>query len=212
MSNKTMDNTMDDATTAALRARRPVCWENPACDEDGGCGVLSRADLDASVRMWAWLRPLFVLLFPEEVTNPPWGEPGTVSSPLRRIDAMGRALGLRPGRCLLKADSNLAVCGSVKARGGMFEVFNVAAHLAKAFFGGLEVRESELQSVFDPRGAGFSSAALAEDPKLRAHLAEREIVVGSTGNLGLSVGLGAAALGMRAVVHMSTDAKAWTES
>ena len=59
---------------------------------------------------------------------------------------------------------------------------------------------------------GPLSAALAEDPKLRAHLAEREIVVGSTGNLGLSVGLGAAALGMRAVVHMSTDAKAWTES
>ena len=77
--------------------------------------MLSRADLDASVRMWAWLRPLLVLLFPEEVTNPPWGEPGTVSSPLRRIDAMGRALGLRPGRCLIKADSNLAVCGSVKA-------------------------------------------------------------------------------------------------
>ena len=53
--------------------------------------MLSRADLDASVRMWAWLRPLLVLLFPEEVTIPPWGEPGTVSSPLRRIDAMGRA-------------------------------------------------------------------------------------------------------------------------
>jgi D-serine dehydratase len=53
---------------------------------------------------------------------------------------------------------------------------------------------------------------LLTDAAIRALLSSREVVVGSTGNLGLSVGLAAATLGMRCTVHMSDDAKAWKKS
>ena len=50
--------------------------------------------------------------------------------------------------------------------------------------------------------------ALASEPA-RALFGQHTIAVGSTGNLGLSVGIAARSLGFKAVVHMSADAKQW---
>ena len=76
----------------------------------------------------------------------------------------------------------------MKSRGGIHEV--------------LEYAEEVLQAA----GLDASDAGM---PAGKKALAGHTIAVGSTGNLGLSIGLVGAALGLRAVVHMSRDAKGW---
>lgn len=134
--------------------------------------------------------PLLAQLFPELATSH-----GQIESDLLPVPAMQKALGLpeSQGRLWVKADHSLPVAGSVKARGGFHEVLEVAERLA------LE------NSLLQP-DAHYCALAL---PAARALFARHQIAVGSTGNLGMAIGVLAAALGFRAIVHMSTEAKEW---
>ena len=101
---------------------------------------------------------------------------------------------LLPGaKILLKADHNLPVAGSVKARGGIYNVLCFAEQIC------LE------KGVLSP-GDNYRKIA---DKEIRALLGKYTVSVGSTGNLGLSIGTISAALGFKARVHMSSDAKEW---
>lgn len=129
--------------------------------------------------------PLLAYLFPElEKTQ------GIIESPLmplRLFDELSEG-----GRFWLKGDHALAVAGSVKARGGIHEVLELVDQLNEKYF-------------LMPNGSVID---LLSERALEV-LAKYKVTVGSTGNLGLSVGIIAAALGMQAIVHMSTEAKAW---
>lgn len=97
------------------------------------------------------------------------------------------------GAVFLKADSHLPIAGSVKARGGIYEVLKHTEELA--------VREGLILE-------GDSCEKLLSE-ECRRFFSRYTIQAGSTGNLGLSIGIMSAAIGYRTVIHMSADAKQW---
>ncbi|MBX2887065.1 MAG: D-serine ammonia-lyase [Ferruginibacter sp.] len=125
---------------------------------------------------------------------------GHIQSPLREINRFkffeNEKHGAQiEGRMFLKCDSDLAVAGSIKARGGFFEVLQFAHKLAVK--GGF---------IKDEEAAKFSL------PELMKLFSKYTIGVGSTGNLGLSIGIISAKLGFKVNVYMSNDAKEWKKN
>ncbi|MEH6473119.1 MAG: D-serine ammonia-lyase, partial [Halopseudomonas sp.] len=106
-------------------------------------------------------------------------------------------------RLLIKCDHALPVAGSVKARGGIYEVLCFAEQLA--------IQAKLLLNVANNHSepSHFGDYLALATAEARSLFNRYRIAVGSTGNLGLSIGIMAAKLGFQVCVHMSRDAKAW---
>ena len=177
-----------------IQAYRPILWRNPDVQPwmPEECPVTIGEILEAEARL-ARFAPYIADRFPETRDSR-----GIIESPLVELPGMAKALEAGApaplgGKLLLKCDNDLPVSGSVKARGGIHEVLKYAEDLASG--AGL-IRSDRDYTQFN-------------DPSFHRLFQSHRIMVGSTGNLGLSIGIMSAALGFRVTVHMSADAKQW---
>ena len=183
----------------ALIALKETTWLNPKATTlaDGLPWVgLTQADVDDAHARLARFAPYLAKAFPETATTN-----GIIESELVAIPAMHKRLETAfditlPGTLLLKKDSHLPISGSIKARGGIYEVLTHAEKLALA--AGLLTPEEDYSILLEPRFKDFFS--------------QYSIAVGSTGNLGMSIGIMSARIGFKVTVHMSADAREWKKA
>lgn len=171
-----------------LTEGKEILWIN---EKTAPTWPVSEEEIEDARRRLKRFAPFIKKVFPETVPSD-----GIIESPLREIPRMLAAMRKHQdieGRMLLKLDSHLQVAGSIKARGGIYEVLKHTEDLA--------IEAGLLKE-------GDSYASLAE-PEMRDFFSKYTIQVGSTGNLGLSIGIASATIGYHVVVHMSADAKQW---
>ena len=181
---------------AQLMALQETNWFNPAIasvrEALADVGLQPRDVAQASARL-ARFAPYIAKVFPETAAAD-----GQIESGIRPIAALQRQLTREAdlpqlGALWLKTDSELPISGSIKARGGIYEVLKHAEDLA--------VQSGLLRS-------GDTYDVLASD-QARRFFGQYKVAVGSTGNLGLSIGIMGAQLGFQTTVHMSSDARQW---
>ncbi len=179
-----------------LVALQETTWFNPAvapvAQALGDVGLTAADVADASARL-ARFASYLQRAFPQTAASS-----GIIESDIQPLLQLSPLLAERYGQALqgalwLKRDSHLPISGSIKARGGIYEVLKHAEDLALA--GGLLTLEDDY--------------GLLDSDRARAFFGQYKIAVGSTGNLGMSIGIMGAALGFQVTVHMSADARQW---
>lgn len=185
-----------NAVVKEMSGLKEVFWINPcriSYEDAKQNSVLSMDDIiDASERLNRFA-PYIMKAFRETETTC-----GIIESELVEIFHMKEFLENEnqitlQGKLYMKMDSQLPISGSVKARGGIYEVLTYAEDIA--FSHNMLTKEDDYTIL--------SSSAFYQ------LFQQYELAVGSTGNLGLSIGIMGAKLGFKTTVHMSHDAKQW---
>lgn len=176
----------------SIRKAEPVFWQNPDLAADPVFSFTAADAAEAEARLLRFA-PWIAERFPETTAAG-----GIIESALTAIPQMAGPLMERFGLSRtvplwLKRDDSLPISGSVKARGGIYAVLKHTEDLL--FAAGL------LSSDADYR-------IISKEP-IRGFLQGKKLAVGSTGNLGLSIGIMGAALGYQTSVYISREARAW---
>ncbi|MBF6978813.1 D-serine ammonia-lyase [Tuanshanicoccus lijuaniae] len=176
---------------------KSVFWVNDAklpFEEAAKQSAYSKAHVDDAEARLARFAPYIATAFPETAESN-----GLIESELTKIDNIKEHLEdyydtKIQGDLYLKRDDTLPIAGTIKARGAIYEVLKHAETLAI---------EHGLLSGFEDDYTKFAS------DEFKQFFSEYKVVVGTTGNLGISVGVMGAKLGFEATVHMSIEAKQW---
>ena len=180
-----------------LKRKEELIWFNPNYKkfEEVKNGLPISIDdlLDAQARLKRF-EPYIKRVFPEVIG-------GLIESGIDEIPNMQSRMEENfnkkiSGRLLLKRDDLLPIAGSIKARGGIYEVLKYGEMLA--IDNGLLKTEDNYEILANKEFIDFFS--------------NYTIQVGSTGNLGLSIGTISAKLGFKVIVHMSSGAKEWKKA
>ena len=173
---------LSEPTVARLRAGLPAVWLRPPGAASINQTPITAQEISEAQQRLNRFRPVLSALFPES------GWDGRIRSALLDYPQQEG----RPSM-LVKADHDLPMTGSVKARGGVYELLCRIEAIAST------------EGIVQP---GEALTALA-NPAARLLLSKHRVVVASTGNLGFSIGLVARAFGLAAEIHMSHEARSW---
>ncbi|WP_109419525.1 D-serine ammonia-lyase [Proteus terrae] len=175
---------------------KEVVWFNPkVTTTDQGLpyvGLTQDDVIDAQARLQRFA-PYLAKAFPETAVTKGIIESEVVDIPKMKVALEKRYNTSISGQLRLKKDSHLPISGSIKARGGIYEVLTHAEKLA--INAGLLSTDDNYEKLFSD--------------KFREFFSQYSIAVGSTGNLGMSIGIMSAKLGFSVSVHMSADARQW---
>ena len=166
------------------------------CDKKENEEILTQEDINDAWERINRFAPYVKAAFPETGKTG-----GIIDSPVQLINETKKELEAREnvviyGDLYVKRDDSLAVCGSLKARGGIYTVFKHAEDIA--------IRSGVLKIT--------DNYAVLNTPEFKKLFSGYKISVGSTGNLGMSIGLSGSKLGFDVTVYMSEEAKPWKKN
>ena len=150
-----------------LAKKATVLWENTNWMKNPETTLFTMAEVDDAEATLQRFSSYLKVAFPELLESD-----GLIESTIKEIPAMKSAIEQAydvaiPGQLLLKCDHALPISGSIKARGGIYEVLKHAERLALA--------SGRLKEVDD--------YAILATEEFQSFFQQYTIAVGSTGNL-----------------------------
>lgn len=181
----------------SIKNQDEIFWINPnfkevkVANENTPYSMATIQDVEDRLQRFA---SYFRVAFPETEKNN-----GLLESKITQIDQMEAWLEEQYdeellGDLYLKRDDLLPISGTIKSRGAIYEVLKYAETL---------VLNAGLLESIETNYEIFASE------EFRLFFSDYNLTVGTTGNLGISVGAMGRALGFEVTVHMSADARQW---